>query len=215
MVFVSKDNLEKFKLQYPEADNKMQVIYNYLDMNLVLEKADKEEVKDMKDDLVSFVQVSRAVPQKGVERLIDVHERLIKDKLLHRMYIIGDGPLFGKLKDKVREKGLEDTFVLLGQRQNPYPYVKKGDYFMLTSLYEGFGMVIVEAEILNKYILITDTAAREAVEGYENSLIVDNTEEGIYKGIKTILKEKPKANKKKKFDNKNVLKEIIDLIEGE
>lgn len=216
LVFVSKDNLEKFKLQYPDAKNKMQVIYNYLDMNLVLEKAKKEEVKDMKDDLVSFVQVSRAVPQKGLFRLIDVHEKLIKDKLLHRIYIIGDGPDLDKLRETVKEKGLEDTFILLGKRSNPYPYIKKGDYFMLTSLYEGFGMVIVEAEILNKYIMITNTAAREAVEDYkENSMIVENTEEGIYKGIKDILKKRPEVNKKDKFNNKKVLEEIIDLIEGE
>ena len=216
LVFVSKDNLEKFKKQYGGNDVPKKVIYNYEDMNLVLEKADKEKVTDMKDDLVTFVQVSRAVPQKGLFRLLDVHERLIKDNYLHRMYIIGDGPDMDKLRDKVLEKKLTDTFVLLGQRKNPYPYVKKGDYFMLTSLYEGFGMVIVEAEILNKYIMITNTAAREAVEGYEeNSMIVDNTPIGIYKGIRTILKERPKVNKKKKFDNTRVLDEIIDLIEGE
>lgn len=216
LVFVSKDNLEKFKIQYPDAKNKMQVIYNYLDMDLVLDKASREEVKNMKDDLVSFVQVSRIVPQKGLFRLLDVHERLIKDEVLHRIYIVGDGPEMDELKSKVKEKDLEDTFVVLGKRQNPYPYIKKGDYFMLTSFYEGYGMVIVEAEILNKYIMITDTAAREAVESYkDNSMIVDNSEEGIYKGIKTIVEEKPQVSSKNKFSNKNIIEEIIDLVEGE
>ena len=216
LIFVSQDNLDKFKLQYPDAENKMQVIYNYLNTDLVLEKANREEVKDMKDDLVSFVQVSRIVPQKALFRLLDVHERLIKDKYMHRVYIVGDGLEMAELMNKVQEKKLEDTFVVLGKRQNPYPYIKKGDYFMLTSYYEGYPMVLLEGKALNKYILITDSAARETLIGYEdNSMIVDNSEDGIYEGIKTIIEKKPKVNLKNKFDNKKVLKEIIDLIEGE
>ena len=215
IIFVSKDNLKSFKEVYPELENKLSIIYNYLDSKLVLEKSNKETVKDMKDDLPTFVQVSRIVEQKGLFRLLDVHEKLIKDNILHRMYIIGDGPLLNELRDKIKEKNLEDTFIALGKRTNPYPYIKKGDYFMLTSFYEGYGMVIIEAEILNKYIMITDTAAREAIEGYKDSLIVDNNEDGIYKGIKTIIEKKYKSNNKNKFDNSKILKEIINLIEGE
>lgn len=216
LVFVSQDNLDKFKKQYPDAQNNMRVIYNFLNTDLVLEKANKEEVKDIKDDLVSFVQVSRIVPQKALFRLLDVHEKLIKDKQLHRMYIVGDGPEMDELKAKVKEKKLEDTFVVLGKRQNPYPYIKKGDYFMLTSYYEGYPMVLLEGKALNKYIMITDSAARETLIDYEdNSMIVENSEDGIYEGVKTILKKKPEVNKKKKFDNKKVLKEIINLLEGE
>ena len=216
IVFVSMDNLNSFKDQYKELDKNLLVIYNYLNTDLVIEKANKEIVKDMKDDLISFVQVSRIVEQKALFRLLDVHEKLIKDNILHRMYIVGDGPLMEELIDKVNEKNLSDTFVVLGKRTNPYPYIKKADYFMLMSFYEGYPMVLLEGKALNKYIVITDSAARETLIDYkDNSMIVDNSEDGIYKGIKTIVKNKPKVNSKNKFDNKKVLKEIIDLIEGE
>ena len=216
LVFVSQDNLDKFELQYPDAVNKMQVIYNYLNTDLVLEKANKDEIYDIKDDKVSFVQVSRIVPQKALFRLLDVHEKLIKDKVDHRMYIVGDGTDMDDLIGRVKERNLEDTFVVLGKRSNPYPYIKKGDYFMLTSYYEGYPMVLLEGKALNKYIMITDSAARETLIGYEdNSMIVDNSEDGIYNGIKKIVKERPTVNLKNKFDNKKVLKEIIKLIEGE
>ena len=216
IVFVSQDNLNSFKDQYKSLDKNLLVIYNYLNTDLVIDKANKEVVKDMKDDLTSFVQVSRIVEQKALFRLLDVHERLIKDNILHRIYIVGDGPLMEDLISKVNEKNLSDTFVVLGKRTNPYPYIKKGDYFMLTSFYEGYPMVLLEGKALNKYIMITDSAARETLIDYkDNSVIVDNSEEGIYKGIKSIVKNKPKVNNKNKFDNKKVLKEIINLIEGE
>ena len=216
LVFVSKDNLDKFKMEYPDNKCNKQVIYNYLNTDLVLEKSNKEEVKDIKDDLISFVQVSRIVPQKALFRLLDVHEKLIKDDIKHRIYIVGDGLEMDELSNKIKEKELEDTFILLGKRSNPYPYIKKGNYFMLTSFYEGYPMVLLEAKALNKYILITDSAARETLIDYEdNSMIVDNNEDGIYNGIKSIIENKPEISKKNKFDNKKVLRDIINLIEGE
>ena len=57
---------------------------------------------------------------------------------------------------------MEQTFTLLGKKENPYPYMKQADYFCLFSEYEGYGMVLEEAKILQKPILITNTAAKEA-----------------------------------------------------
>ena len=215
LVFVSKDNENKFKKYF--ADNKVskRVIYNYLDTSLVKEKADKESAPEIKDDLTSFVQVSRLVDQKAVSRLIDVHKKLIDDKLNHRIYIVGNGPLEDELRTKIKSLNLEDTFILLGGKKNPYPYIKASDYFMLTSYYEGYPMVLLEARALNKYILLTDSAAREALKEYDDSKIVENSEEGIYEGIKYILENKPKVSKNNKDTNKDILKEITNLIEGE
>lgn len=84
-------------------------------------------------------------------------------------------------------------FIFLGKKENPYPYMKQAQFFCLLSEFEGYGMVIEEAKILNKPIIITDTAARETVKNYENSIIVNNNEEGIYAEIKEVLQ---KENKK-------------------
>ena len=215
LVFVSKDNENKFKEFFKDNKVSKRVIYNYLDTTLVKEKAEKEEAKDIKNDLISFVQVSRLVDQKAVSRLIDVHKKLIDDKLNHRIYVVGNGPLEDELRTKIKSLNIEDTFILLGGKKNPYPYIKKSDYFMLTSYYEGYPMVLLEARALNKYILLTDSAAREALNEYEDSKIVKNSEEGIYEGIKFILENKPKSSKNNKDTNKDILNKITDLIEGE
>ena len=78
-------------------------------------------------------------------------------------------------------------------------------------------MVLVEAEILNKYILITDTAAREVVKNYGKSLIVPNNEDGIYEGIKELVLNKEKLSENKdesSYNNNAILDEIKCMIEN-
>ena len=215
LVFVSKDNMKKFKKYFPDNENNKQVIYNYLNCEDVLKKADIGEASEIKDNSVSFVQVSRIVEQKALFRLLEVHKKLIADNYKHTIYIVGDGPLIEELEEKIKEYKLSKSFVLLGKKENPYPYIKKSDYFMLTSFYEGYPMVLLEGKALNKYILLTDSAARETLIDYDPKMIVSNTEEGIYDGIKKLIEERPKVDLKNTFDNNASLEKIIKLIEGE
>lgn len=215
LIFVSKDNLEKFENFFLDNNVSKQVIYNYLDCDLVLKKANKDKVTEIKSDIVSFVQVSRIVSQKALFRLLDVHKKLIEDGYKHVIYIVGDGPLKHDLDEKIEEYNLKDSFVLLGKKENPYPYIKKANYFMLTSFYEGYPMVLLEGKALNKYILITDSAARETLIDYDDKVIVSNDFDGIYKGIKDIILNKPKCSNKVKYDNKEILEQIIKVIEGD
>lgn len=215
LIFVSQDNLNKFQRYFKGNKVKKRVIYNYLDCDLVKEKADAGQAKEIDKKKISFVQVSRLVDQKAVGRLVDVHKKLIDDGLEHNIYVVGDGPLHEELQNKIDELGISDSFILLGSRENPYPYIKAADYFLLASYYEGYPMVLLEARALNKYIIITDSAARETLVDYEHKLIVKNDEAGIVKGIKAILKNKPTAKKNSKDTNKKILEEIVNVIEGE
>ena len=76
---------------------------------------------------------------------------------------------------------------MIGPRENPYPYIKYADYFCLLSYYEGYGMVLDEAKILQKPVIITDTAAKESIQNYDKAIVLDNTEKGIYEGLKKVL----------------------------
>lgn len=212
IVFVSKDNLDKFEQFYPNNTKSKRVIYNYIDENVVLKKVEKGSASEIKDDLPSFVQVSRLTEQKAVERLIKVHEKLIKEGLKHRVYVIGDGPLKEYLSKLIDEKQLEKTFILLGKKTNPYPYIKKANFFLLASYYEGYPMVLLEAKVLNKRILITDTAAREVLINYNQGLIVTNDKAGIYEGMKEFILNPKLKGRKKAFSNREILEDIKELL---
>jgi len=211
IVFVSKDNKEKFEKSLSLKTNNC-VIYNYLEKEKVLKKSIEFIPKELKHDYKCFVIVSRLTEQKGIDRLIEVHEKLIKDNYKHYIYHIGDGPMKAELSKRIKDKKI-NTFFLLGKKKNPYPYIKEADYFLLPSYYEGYGMVIDEAKILDKYIMITDTAAREAVSDYKNSVVVENSFEGIYNGIKKLIKTSNKKNINYEYNNEHIIEEIIDLIE--
>lgn len=102
----------------------------------------------------------------------------------------------------------------MGKRDNPYPYVKRADYFALLSEFEGYGMVVEEAKILNKKIIITNTAAVEATEGYSRKLILENNENAIYEGLKQVLQKNVIFDESiSEFDNEKLLNKINKLFE--
>lgn len=216
LVFVSNDNLKKFESKYKTKNDK-KVIYNFIETYEVLKKSNSKVDVDFDEKTTNFVSVCRLVEQKAVDRLINVHSKLIENGLIHNFYIIGDGPKKAELESLIKEKNVQATFHLLGKKENPYPYIKEADYFCLLTYFEGYPMVLEEAKILDKYILITDTAARETVENYNKSKIFENTEEGIYEGLKNILMNNGNNLKKEHlqelYDNRNIIEQICKLIE--
>lgn len=222
LVFVSKDNLEKFNKTYTNLNvskEHKKVIYNYIDKERIIKKSNENIYIPFDENSINFVTVSRLVYQKGIDRLIKVHKKLIKSGYKHNFYVIGNGPEREKLEKLIKENNVEETFHLLGQKENPYLYIRKANYFCLLSRFEGYGMVLEEAKILEKKIIITDTAAREAVEGYSNKIILENTEEGIYNGLLEVLennkqegKTRENEEKKEQYDNSSIIEEVKELI---
>ena len=193
------------------------VINNYINSERILKLA-KEPIEDVfKKEDVNIVQVSRLVEQKAIDRLIRVHSKLMKKGFKHKIFIVGDGPLKEKLEKQIEELGIKDSFILLGAKQNPYPYIQNADYFGLFSNFEGYPMVIEEAKILRKYILATNTATREALINYSKfSQIVDNNEEGIEQAIKFAISNKGNVKKMQNsytYDNDRIINKITKIID--
>ena len=189
LVFVSKENLEDFNKEYKWASkNNEEIIRNYIDYKKVLEKAEEKVELPYIDKEINLLTVCRLVEQKALDRFIKVQKELERNGIHTKIYIVGDGPLRFNLQKEIDEEGLTDRFILLGQKENPYPYIKYCDYFCLLSYYEGYGMVLEEAKILNKPIILTSTAAKECAKGYKKAIVLDNNFEGIVKGLEKELK---------------------------
>ena len=215
IIFVSKDNEKAFNSFYKEnIKSRKNIIKNYVSseriLNLSVELS--EYKKTYKEDEINVVQVSRLVEQKAIDRLIKVSAKLINENSKIHIYVIGDGPLKEKLQKQIIDFNVEEKFTLLGAKKNPYPYIKNADVFGLFSYFEGYGIVIDEAKMLQKYVIITDTAAREALKDYKKySYIVSNDEKGIEEAFK-YLEDKGKQIGKKYIDYQYKNEEIIDKI---
>lgn len=217
LVFVSKDNKEVFDIRYPNIKPSEEVIYNYINSQTVMEKAEETIDFEFDHNQINFLTVARLVEQKGIDRLIRIHRELIANHYNNKFYIIGDGPERKKLEKLIEEEHLEKTFILFGAKENPYPYIKQADIFCLLSKFEGYGMVLEEAKILNKPIIITNTAAREAVENYKNAVIVENDEHEIYNKLKYIIENDIQTfeNEKQIYDNEHIIEELKKLLKEE
>ena len=214
LVFVSNDNKEQFEELY-NIDNEKLVISNYISSKRVLEKSEENFGNVFSKDEVNFLTVARLTEQKAIDRLIKAHSKLISDGYKHKFFVIGDGPEREKLKNMITQLNVNESFILLGKKENPYPYIKNCDVFALLSHYEGLGMTILEAKILGKPILITDTAAREAIQNYNKSYITENSEDGVYNGIKDSIEMLQRWNNmpnQKYTENYEIIKQIEKLV---
>ncbi len=194
--------------------NKKSIISNYVDPVRIFLHSESEEVYEWTDDTVSLLTVVRLYKHKALDRFIRTHKKLLEDGLEHQVYIIGDGPEKENLIKLIRQEKLQQSVFLLGSKTNPYPYIKKATYFCLFSEKEDYSIVLNEAKILNKDILITDTTTRDLVIDYPNVRIFENSESGLYNGLKYVLSTRNLTPKQSEYIYKNeeILRKIVEIL---
>ena len=177
------------------------VLYNTNETDKIL--ADSlEEVNDIdfSEDIINICSVGKLVKTKGYDRLARVHKKLIDEGLQHRIYILGIGEDKEKIEKYLKENNLEKSFKLIGFRENPYKYVSKCNLFVCSSIREGFSTSVTEALIVGTPVLSTLCSGAQELLGYNNEygMVVENSEQGIYKGIKKLLLDKELLERYKK-----------------
>lgn len=165
------------------------VVYNAVDDQEIRDKTVQPAV--CKKRKLTVATAGRLCDQKGYDRLLKVHRRLIEDGLDYDLWILGEGPQRLLLEQYIRDNGLSDSVKLLGFQTNPYPFFQQADLLVCSSRYEGFSTFVTEGVILKKPILTTDcTGMRELLGDSEYGMIVSNDEEGLYSGLRKMLTEK-------------------------
>ena len=107
----------------------------------------------------------------------------------------------------------KDNIIAIKSVSNPYVILKKCDYFVLSSYYEGFGLVIAEADILKKPVISTDVIGPRGFLKENNGTLVENNENGLYNGMKKMLNNDVTAmNVDYEKYNQNAIKEFYKLI---
>lgn len=130
----------------------VQVINNPVDYEKALRLAEREEtfVKDYGNYVCA---VGRLTKQKRFDLLIEAFSFVTPDL---NLVILGDGEECGKLQKMIVNSGQEERIQLVGFKKNPYPYIKNAEMFVLSSDYEGFPNVLLEALALGKAVVATD-----------------------------------------------------------
>ena len=137
-----------------------------------------------------FISIGRLSPEKNYINLVEAFHKLIEDGYDATYYILGEGKQRGDIEDKIKESELSGKIILTGNVANPYAILKECDCFVLPSLYEGQPMVILEARILNKPILMTEFSSSAGSVIKNGQTIIGMDVEGIYKGLKDFMDAK-------------------------
>ena len=167
----------------------------------------------------TFVNISRMDDhQKGFLRLFPVLRRLLDEGFDFSLWVVGDGIDYDRIQAAANEQGLTDCVTFFGKQSNPYPYLRAADMYLSASYFEGFSMVMMEAVILAKPMLSTDVSgARDMLGDSEYGLVVENSAEGLYAGMKQILSDPAlfAHYQKKAEERKDYLSEdnIMDQVE--
>ena len=165
------------------------VIYNTNDVNKIMSLC--EEPFEIDQTVVNLVSVGCLEKTKGFDRLISVCSRLKKDGFRFCLRILGEGIERQELQRQIDGAGLKDSVLLLGYCQNPYPVVKCSDLFVCSSRTEGLSTAVSEAVILGVPAVSTDVSGAKEILGEhdEYGLVTENSEEGLYEGIKRMLSD--------------------------
>lgn len=189
IVNVSYDCKRDFDKMIPEYEHKSYVVYNCYNTDEIKIKMIEENPFENNGKL-HFVTVCRMnEQQKRVSRIVEVCKRLKCEEYNNFDWtVVGDGADKATYESKSQANGTSDILHFVGLKSNPYPYMKHADAFILSSLYEGFGMVIREAQITGTPTFSTRFgAAEEAIEVGKQGEICDNSTEGLYKMVKSVL----------------------------
>lgn len=201
------------------------VLYNTNETEQIVKKS-KEVVTDiiLEKSIVNICSVGKITGTKGYDRLAKVHKRLIDEGLNHHIYILGIGEDEDKINKYIKENNLQETYTLLGFRDNPYKYVSKCDLFVCSSYREGFSTAVTESLVVGTPVVSTLCSGAQELLGYNNEygLVVENSEEGIYEGIKKLLEDrellayyKEKAIERGSFFSKEkTVKAVEDMIDS-
>lgn len=221
IVAVSETCADKIKITYPEIESKVIVIENVLPERLIHLQSQSFTVdEEMPATGIRLLSIGRYCTAKNFDNIPDICKRLLHKGLDVVWYIIGFGGDEELIRQKIKEAGMEERVIMLGKKDNPYPYIAGCDLYVQPSRYEGKCVTVREAQLLGKPVVITRYATSSSqLEDGVDGIIVPMDNEGCAEGIANLLRNPERMNslvsecKNRDYTNKKEIKVLSALID--
>lgn len=217
---VSEQVSRGFQTSFPELAGKIRTIENILSKDLIDAQARETQTEMKSDGAVSLLSVGRFCDAKNFDNVPDICRRLVEAGLNIKWYLIGYGGDEPLIRQKITEARMRDRVIILGKKDNPYPYMRDCDLYVQPSRYEGKAVTVREAQLLGKPVAITNyaTSASQLEDGVDGVIVpVDNA--GCAAGIAALLRNPARMRQlsencaKRDYTNSAEIEKIYALME--
>lgn len=220
IISISDNAMESFVKTFPTLEGKVSVIENIMPMKYMRELADAFSAdEEMPQNGVRLLTIGRFCNAKRMDEIPQICKRIRESGIDSKWYLIGFGGDEALIRQRIAEAGAEDYVIILGKKENPYPYIKVCDIYIQPSRYEGKSVAVREAQILNKPVIITNytTAASQLNDGFDGVIVpmdIEACADGIIKVIKDKELQKTLIENTKNTDytNANEIEKLYKLI---
>ena len=188
---------DSFLKVFPGLKDKIVLIENILPERLVKKQAEMFSAEEeMPAKGIRILSVGRFCHQKNFDNVPDICARLMEKGLDVYWYLIGFGPDERLIGQKIAEAGMEERVIVLGKKENPYPYMKACDLYVQPSRYEGKAVTVREAQMLGKPVVITDYAtASSQLENGVDGMVVPLDNNGCAADLASLLENTQKLQR--------------------
>lgn len=222
IISISQHCVDVLKEVFPEFAGKIHLLENITSSTVVRQRADEFMPSEYREGIPSLLTVGRLDEQKGIDLAIHAASIMKRNGVDFTWYVIGGGRYKEpELRKLISDLDVEDRFVLLGTKPNPYPYIKNCDIFVQPSRYEGKSVVLDEAKILAKPILVTNyPTARDQVHDGQEAVVVALDPEAIAEGLSDLLHDPERRQAlhdylaAREYGNADIIGKYCDLFDG-
>lgn len=231
---ISDDVTKTFLQVFPSLESKIIKIENILSPMFVRRRAEefkanwklpdnkkKEETTTalIENNELKLLTIGRFSEPKNFDNLPFICKSVLGEVKNLRWYIIGYGPDEQLIRKEIEEAGMQEYVIILGKKENPYPYIKACDIYVQPSRYEGNSVTVREAQMLCKPVVVTNypTAGSQVKDG-DDGVIVPMDNEGCAKGIVELIMDTAKQKhiieylKTHDYGNEREVEKIYQLL---
>ena len=188
---ISPDCTRSFLQTFPTLKDKIIEIENILSTSFIRHQAEMLDVSEEMPKLgINLLSVGRYCHAKNYDNVPEITKRIVEMGLSDlKWYIIGFGGDEPLIRQRIAEAGMEDHVILLGKKDNPYPYIKACDIYVQPSRYEGKSVTVREAQVLCKPVIVTNyPTAHSQIKDWVDGVIVPLDNDGCARAIADVVK---------------------------
>lgn len=173
---ISEEVGNRFCEVFPSLKSKIIQIENILNADFIRKRADETDVTLCSaPSVITLLTIGRFSPPKKMEEIPLICKKILENGISIKWFIIGYGSevIERIVRDNAEKEGVAENVVILGKKDNPYPYIKACDIYVQPSRYEGKSITVREAQILCKPVIITNypTAKSQIVDGVDGVIV--------------------------------------------